>query len=159
MYMPTAADAGPAAFLQWLKKHGDNGPPVAKLDAPFIGQQHTVPADRRQLLDRYHSHTANCKACRTAHERFKIAHKVAAVVALLAGGAAVAVAALLLAGAVPAVSAAAGQSMEAMRQTGLLAFSGLAVAGAVAGAVWAVTGRIIQSFEFIDYGKHHVSKM
>jgi hypothetical protein len=37
VYMPAAADAGPAAFMRWLKEYGGGGPPVTKLKDPFVG--------------------------------------------------------------------------------------------------------------------------
>jgi hypothetical protein len=41
VYMPAAADAGPASFMRWLKEHGGGGPPVTKLKDPFVG--HSLP--------------------------------------------------------------------------------------------------------------------
>jgi hypothetical protein len=41
VYMPAAADAGPAAFMRWLKEYGGGGPPVAKLKDPFVGHTPT----------------------------------------------------------------------------------------------------------------------
>lgn len=41
MYMPAAADAGPAAFVRWLKEYGGGGPPTAKLKDPFVGHAPT----------------------------------------------------------------------------------------------------------------------
>lgn len=41
VYMPAAADTGPASFMRWLKEHGGGGPPVTKLKDPFVGQ--TLP--------------------------------------------------------------------------------------------------------------------
>lgn len=38
VYMPAAADAGPAAFMKWLKEYGGGGPPVTKLKDPFVGR-------------------------------------------------------------------------------------------------------------------------
>lgn len=53
VYMPAPADAGPAAFMRWLKTYGGGGPPVTKLKNPFVG--HTLPgahshAQRRSNL-------------------------------------------------------------------------------------------------------------
>jgi hypothetical protein len=44
MYMPAAADAGPAAFMRWLKEYGGGGPPTAKIKDPFVG--HTPTGDQ-----------------------------------------------------------------------------------------------------------------
>lgn len=41
VYMPAAADAGPAAFVRWLKEYGGGGPPTAKLKDPFVGHAPT----------------------------------------------------------------------------------------------------------------------
>jgi pheophorbide a oxygenase len=92
VYMPAAADAGPAAFMRWLREYGGGGPPVAKLSSPYMGTEPNVPSSRQQLLDRFHSHTQKCKACRTAFQRMQVARQVAGVVALLAGSAALAAA-------------------------------------------------------------------
>lgn len=61
-YLPTAADALVLAFRQWTEKF--------KTD-PFPGQTLGPILGRRQLLDRYESHTVHCKACRTALARVR----------------------------------------------------------------------------------------
>lgn len=152
--MPAAADAGPAAFMRWLKEYGGGGPPVAKLASPYMGAGPAQPRSRQQLLDRFHSHTQQCKACRTAYQRLHVARQAAAVVALLAGGAAVAAAALLAAGVVGSSSSSGG-----VLGWGVAVVVGLATAGGLAGGLWAALGRILQSFVFVDYDKHHPSKM
>lgn len=47
VYMPAAADAGPASFMRWLKEYGQGGPPVTKLKDPFVG--HTPPGAHQAL--------------------------------------------------------------------------------------------------------------
>uniref|UniRef100_A0A383V820 Rieske domain-containing protein n=1 Tax=Tetradesmus obliquus TaxID=3088 RepID=A0A383V820_TETOB len=154
VYMPAAADAGPAAYMRWLKEYGSGGPPVAKLASPYMGADPAQPRSRQQLLDRFDSHTQQCKACRTAYQRLQVARQVAAVVALLAGGAAVAAAALLASGVVGSSSSSGG-----VLGRGVAVVLGLWAAGGLAGGLWAAFGRILQSFVFVDYDKHHPSKM
>ncbi|KAF6251516.1 hypothetical protein COO60DRAFT_608956 [Scenedesmus sp. NREL 46B-D3] len=156
VHMPAAADAGPAAFMRWLKEYGDGGPPVAKLSSPYMGTQPGVPSSRQQLLDRFHSHTEKCKACRTAFQRMRLAQQVAGIAALLAGSAALAAGALLAAGlAGGGVSSASSEVLG----RGVAVVLGLAVAAGVAGVMWSVLGRVLQGFVFLDYDKHHPSKM
>lgn len=55
VYMPAAADAGPASFMRWLKEYGAGGPPVAKLNNPYVGATlpgaHSLPGSRRIGVD------------------------------------------------------------------------------------------------------------
>jgi phenylpropionate dioxygenase-like ring-hydroxylating dioxygenase large terminal subunit len=57
-YLPTKADLFVSQLHQWLRDyHAD----------PFPGQTLPPPArTKAELLDRYHSHTANCASCRGA---------------------------------------------------------------------------------------------
>jgi hypothetical protein len=151
--MPAAADAGPAAFMRWIKEYGGGGPPVAKLTSPYMGSDPARPSSRQQLLDRFYSHTQQCKACRIAYQRMTLIRQVLGVVALLAGSAAVAAAALLAAGVASASSSGGG-----VLGRGVAVVLGLAAAGGVAGGLWAVLGSVLQRFVFVDYDKHHPSK-
>lgn len=163
--MPAAADAGPAAFVRWLREFGDQGPPVAKLNDPFLGHTPTtaLQLDRRQLLDRYWTHTASCKDCKAAHKQFKVLRQVVGVAAVIAASAAVAAAALVLTGALPAADVAETSAHSVasllMKNAGMTAVCWLGVAATAAGLVWAAVGRLLESFEFIDYDKHHVSRV
>jgi pheophorbide a oxygenase len=121
-----------------------------------MGTEPNMPSSRQQLLDRFHSHTQKCKACRKAYQRMQVVRQVAGVVALLAGSAALAAAAMLAAG---VVGAGVGSGSSAVVGRGVAVVLGLAAAGVVAGGVWAVLGRVLQRFVFVDYDKHHLSKM
>jgi hypothetical protein len=155
VYMPAAVDAGPAAFMQWLREHGSDGPPVCKLGDPFPG----LPAgaapppqrDRAALLDRFNSHTVHCRMCRTAHARLSAAERVAGMLALLAGAAALAAAALLATGWLAGVGIAAAAPAAA-------AVAGLAVFAGAAAALRSLLARWVAQFVFVDYDHHHVSK-
>jgi phenylpropionate dioxygenase-like ring-hydroxylating dioxygenase large terminal subunit len=61
-YLPTRADA----FVTQLRKW------VNEFDAdPFPGETLSPPLTTEALLDRYHSHTKNCRSCRSALNRIK----------------------------------------------------------------------------------------
>jgi hypothetical protein len=49
VYMPAAADAGPASFMRWLKEYGAGGPPVAKLNNPYMTATLPGVLSRKQL--------------------------------------------------------------------------------------------------------------
>eukprot|EP00879_Flechtneria_rotunda_P006778 GHRR01007122.1.p1 GENE.GHRR01007122.1~~GHRR01007122.1.p1 ORF type:complete len:354 (+),score=130.62 GHRR01007122.1:1783-2844(+) len=160
VYMPAAADSGPAAFMRWLKEYGGGGPPVAKLKDPFVGQGPAVPKDRQLLLDRYGQHTKICRSCNDAYRRFSIAKQVAASVAVMAGAAAIAAVVLLAVGWGP-VAATAGvdaATTVASASGGSAVMVGLGVAAGLAASVYAGLSRVLQLFVFLDYDKHHVSK-
>ena len=124
-----------------------------------------VPRDRRQLLDRFNQHTKHCKACRTAHQQASAAHRLAGVLALIAGSAALVMVTLAAAGAVlmppgaAAVAAAGGLSaaqVAAGSSWGLA--GGLAVLAAVLGGAYVALGKLVEKFVFVDYDIAHVGK-
>lgn len=63
-YLPTRADRFVLSYHQWLKDWGEAFPGV-----PLPPLQ-----SRDQLLDRYHSHTQHCQACRTALKNLRRLH-------------------------------------------------------------------------------------
>jgi len=88
-YMPSAADAYVQAFRNWLTEHAEGRPPWP------AGVQPALPPrqSREELLDRYHSHTANCRSCSAALAnlvRARKALRVASLVSLAACAALVA---------------------------------------------------------------------
>lgn len=118
----------------------------------------SVPRDRRQLLDRYSQHTVHCKSCRTAHQQASTAHKIAGLLALLTGSAALVMATLAAAGAVlvtPGVTAA-GAVGGVGSSWGLAGV--LAVAAAVLGGTYVALGQLVAKFVFVDYDIQHVGK-
>jgi hypothetical protein len=145
VYMPAAVDAGPAAFMRWLREHGGGG--------PFAGRPPAPPEDRRALLDRFGQHTARCKSCRTAHARLSAAATAAGAAALMLGAAALAAGALMAFGWPAAVARAAATA--AAGRAALV----LAGAAALAAVAHRQLSRVVQRFVFVDYDKHHVSKM
>lgn len=120
-----------------------------------------VPAGRlprRQLLDRFNQHTKHCKACRTAYERATAARKIAGVLALLVGSAALGVLALTAAGAAVVTPAASTGAAGAGVAMGWGSGAAMAVLAALMGGAYAALGRLLQSFLFIDFDNHHVGK-
>ena len=62
-YMPTKADVYVSAFRKWIGEIAGGGPAWPKNMSRDLPPQETT---REALLDRYHSHTVNCKSCATA---------------------------------------------------------------------------------------------
>jgi pheophorbide a oxygenase len=62
--MPTASDTSVRAFRSWFKTEGQGQPKwaVGISDSSSSSAELT----REALLERYHSHTKNCKSCREA---------------------------------------------------------------------------------------------
>jgi hypothetical protein len=114
---------------------------------------------RQQLLDRFNQHTKHCKACRTAYHQATAAHRIAGLLALLTGSAALAMLALAAAGAVlttPGATAAGGTVGGQVASWGP---GGVMTAVAVVlGAAYAALGRLVRSFVFIDHDANHVGK-
>ncbi len=65
-YLPTGSDLFVIAYRKWVESYGE----------PFPHESF-APADVRQesLLERYHSHTENCRSCQTALKRIKAIRK------------------------------------------------------------------------------------
>ena len=61
-YLPTQADVFVFAFRDWTRRFQSD---------PFPGDPLPPAQDRRQLLDRYQSHTVHCRSCRTALRRIQ----------------------------------------------------------------------------------------
>ncbi|CAM6091290.1 unnamed protein product [Calypogeia fissa] len=77
-YMPTTADRYVGAFRQWLARFGGKGVQWAE------GVDPTLPpliTKREDLLNRYTTHTKQCKVCSNALHNFELARKVLFVVA------------------------------------------------------------------------------
>ena len=62
-YMPTKADVYVSAFRKWIVDIAGGGPAWPKAMKTDLPPQETT---REALLDRYHSHTINCKSCSKA---------------------------------------------------------------------------------------------
>ncbi|KAK9901697.1 hypothetical protein WJX75_008839 [Coccomyxa subellipsoidea] len=76
VFTPSAADRQPAAFHQWLRKHGGGAVPFEQNPDAAVG----VPGGQMQrelLLDRFLSHTVHCSACRKAYNAMQLLQKVA----------------------------------------------------------------------------------
>ena len=63
-FMPTAADVYVAALHRWLNANGGE---------PFAGQPLPPRQNQEALMDRYHSHTVNCRSCSQALQRIRAA--------------------------------------------------------------------------------------
>eukprot|EP00775_Hariotina_reticulata_P012888 gene12888-13014_t len=183
VYMPAAADAGPNAFLKWLREYGEGGPPVAKLHNPFMlpgnillaaDNCHSITSDdrtaastqpmslhvvnRQALLDRFKQHTRHCKACLTAYRNARLAAMVAASASAVSAAAALAAVALLAAGWQPAAAAVTVTGCAHYCQAALTVPCVLAAFAAVTAALYVWLRRLVQQFVFVDYDADHVSK-
>ena len=63
-FMPTSADIYVAALHRWLNANGGE---------PFAGQPLPARQTTTKLMDRYHSHTINCRSCSIALTRIRAA--------------------------------------------------------------------------------------
>ena len=61
-FLPTSADVYVTALHRWLNGHGGG---------PFSGQPLPPRLDTAALMDRYRSHTVNCRSCSTALRRIQ----------------------------------------------------------------------------------------
>ena len=61
-FLPTSADVYVTALHRWLNGNGGG---------PFIGQPLPPRLETAALMDRYHSHTVNCRSCSTALRRIR----------------------------------------------------------------------------------------
>jgi len=57
LYVPTSSDAAVVHYHRWLDKFAGGGVSWAR-DRPAY-----VPADRKELIERFHSHTEHCSSC------------------------------------------------------------------------------------------------
>ncbi|CAG9467686.1 unnamed protein product [Pedinophyceae sp. YPF-701] len=137
-YMPTTADAFVTAFRDWLDNvagGGPFGPPSKDLLAAMPPAQ-----SRTELLDRYGSHTAHCKACSGAKRNMEVAIKACRVASLACLAAAAALAAIASVGgaAIDGVSGSDGLAARALAAAaGLLAPAGTTPVEAMGRAVGA----------------------
>ena len=86
-YMPTKADVYVSAFRKWIVDVAGGGPAWPKGMPTDLPPQETT---REALLDRYHSHTINCKSCASALAKIGKARKALRVLTFVALAAAVA---------------------------------------------------------------------
>jgi phenylpropionate dioxygenase-like ring-hydroxylating dioxygenase large terminal subunit len=86
-YMPTKADVYVSAFRKWITEIAGGGPAWPKGMSTALPPQETT---REALLDRYHSHTINCKSCAKALANIGKARKALRVLTFVALAAAVA---------------------------------------------------------------------
>jgi phenylpropionate dioxygenase-like ring-hydroxylating dioxygenase large terminal subunit len=80
-YMPTKADVYVSAFRKWTSQIANGGPAWPKGMSTALPPQET---SREALLDRYHSHTKNCKSCATALANIGKARKILRVLTFVA---------------------------------------------------------------------------
>jgi phenylpropionate dioxygenase-like ring-hydroxylating dioxygenase large terminal subunit len=74
-FMPTEADRFVIAFRKWIDRYQS---------APFPGVELPPPQSTDRLLDRYHSHTQNCRSCRDALSRIQKIRQGSAIAVILA---------------------------------------------------------------------------
>ena len=146
VFLPAEADRGPAAFWTWLERFGGGGPfGVSTMARPIDPSQPGVT--RRVLLDRFDQHTRHCKPCRDAHAVFSVAAKAAWLLAAALAVAAVAIAAVALAGS------------ASFPKAGLAGLPMLAAGAGLAALLHRALAHTVQLFVFVDYDKHHPSKL
>ncbi|KAK9812641.1 hypothetical protein WJX72_001174 [[Myrmecia] bisecta] len=119
-HMPGASDAYVSAFRTWLARSGGGGP-FGPMDEEWL-QAAGPRLSREQLLDRYFSHTINCKICRRALTRVQWARSACKALAAVAAVAAATVAVAALAGpgdvaALHATTSSGGGPWASVRQT------------------------------------------
>jgi hypothetical protein len=67
LFMPTASDTSVRAFRSWFKNEGQGQPKWAVgISNSDSSSSSSGDLTREALLERYHSHTKNCKSCREA---------------------------------------------------------------------------------------------
>ncbi|KAG6433189.1 hypothetical protein SASPL_104797 [Salvia splendens] len=67
-YVPTKADALPAAFRRWLNKYGGT---QVDWRNKYSGEVPPTPP-KEQLFDRYWTHTVSCSSCSVAYKRLNV---------------------------------------------------------------------------------------
>jgi hypothetical protein len=134
-YMPSRADLLVASFKNWLDKAGKGGPwgPLHKARG-----YPALVTDHRVLLNRYEQHTKNCTACKNALKWIERFISVAAAVAAVGFGAAIAA----------TVQGAAQLGIKAVATSSV---AGGAVVGFLAALVWRWLSVLRQKFYFVDY--------
>ncbi|GAA0172320.1 oxygenase [Lithospermum erythrorhizon] len=70
-FVPTQADTNVISFRRWLHKYSSASGQV-DWSAKFSNDQLPPTPTREKLLDRYWSHTVNCKSCSSAYKGFTI---------------------------------------------------------------------------------------
>lgn len=66
-YVPTASDVHVTAFRRWLSSFGGGRPTWG----PGVSPQLPPTPPKEQLMERYHSHTKQCRSCRNALTAFE----------------------------------------------------------------------------------------
>jgi len=134
-YMPARADLLVAAIKNWIDTAGKGGAwgPLHKARGypPLV-------RDHRVLLNRYEQHTKNCTACKNALKWIERSRSVAAAIAAVGFGAAIAA----------TVQGAAQLGIKAVATTSV---AGGAVVGLLATLVWRWLSVLRQKFYFVDY--------
>lgn len=105
-FMPTTADRYVGAFRQWLTRFGGKGVQWAEGVDPSLPPLITK---REDLLNRYTTHTKQCKVCSEALQNFELAQKVLFVLAVTLLG----------------VGAVLGNPVSRMQAVGVAALAGL----------------------------------
>ncbi|CAL5224943.1 g7712 [Coccomyxa viridis] len=124
-YMPAQADRLVSKFRRWLEGEGGGGP-MARAPLPPMEKRKDV------LLERWHSHTAQCKTCQKG---FKIVRA--------AQLAAIALAAVLAFG----LAAALGQGTAPVSRASACLVAGMTACG----AAWLALQRLAQSFIYVEW--------
>ncbi|KAL3140600.1 hypothetical protein ABBQ32_005170 [Trebouxia sp. C0010 RCD-2024] len=118
-HMPGSSDNFVTAFRTWLSKYGGGGP-FGPMDHHWL-QAAGPRLDRDALLDRFHTHTANCKVCSSTLQTIQ---QIRSLLKYLVGG--LAVAAAILAAVALSASDSSVQALAAQQEAarGLFAAGG-----------------------------------
>lgn len=82
MFVPTKADALVIGFRKWLKKYaGDQ----VEWRGKYSGALPPTPP-REQLMDRYWSHTVNCKSCNLAYKSLNVVEVMLQIISVASVG-------------------------------------------------------------------------
>jgi phenylpropionate dioxygenase-like ring-hydroxylating dioxygenase large terminal subunit len=90
-YLPTQADTMVGMWRNWYGKYvgKDKGGPYMLnnewVEDPVATTEAFAPKTKEEILDRWHTHTKDCKACRTAMNNFATLSKATAIAAAVAG--------------------------------------------------------------------------
>ncbi|KAK9908986.1 hypothetical protein WJX75_005595 [Coccomyxa subellipsoidea] len=131
-FMPTPADRYVAKFRQWLDERGSGGP------TPFDPNQPLPPLEtcKEAVLDRWNTHTKNCKACQ---QGFRLVRAVQIAAAM--------VGALCLLG----LSAALGRGLPLLSKLPTL----LSAGALLCTGTLAQCKSLEQKFKFVEYNHSH----
>nr|AFK45915.1 unknown [Lotus japonicus] len=82
-FVPTKADALVVGFRKWLKKYAGS---QVEWRGKYSGGVLPPTPPREQLLDRYWSHTVNCRSCNSAYKSLKVVEVMLQIISVASIG-------------------------------------------------------------------------